>query len=287
MTTQTSTRPNYFYAIISVALVLFLLGLFAIVVMQGQQMVRYFKEQIEIIVELKDGTSPADQKLVRSKLESSDYLLDNSIRFISKEEGAAIMQKEFGDEFLQLDMPNPLYDVILFRVKAEYLTPDSLSSIREALKELPLVSDVYYQEDVTAAIGKNLKSIAFGVLIVGIFCVLVAIALILNTIRLALYANRFLIKNMELVGASWSTISKPFLRKSFFHGIISGLLAIGGIVVLGYFILNDSPELAEVIYWPGIAYVFGGILVAGAAISVLSTYWVVSKYLRMRVDDLY
>ncbi|MAT53364.1 MAG: ABC transporter permease [Bacteroidetes bacterium] len=287
MTTQTSTRPNYFYAIISVALVLFLLGLFAIVVMQGQQMVRYFKEQIEIIVELKDGTSPADQKLVRSKLESSDYLLDNSIRFISKEEGAAIMQKEFGDEFLQLDMPNPLYDVILFRVKAEYLTPDSLSSIREALKELPLVSDVYYQEDVTAAIGRNLKSIAFGVLIVGIFCVLVAIALILNTIRLALYANRFLIKNMELVGASWSTISKPFLRKSFFHGIISGLLAIAGIVVLGYFILNDSPELAEVIYWPGIAYVFGGILVAGAAISVLSTYWVVSKYLRMRVDDLY
>jgi cell division transport system permease protein len=287
MTTQTSTRPNYFYAIISVALVLFLLGLFAIVVMQGQQMVRYFKEQIEIIVELKDGTSPADQKLVRSKLESSDYLLDNSIRFISKEEGAAIMQKEFGDEFLQLDMPNPLYDVILFRVKAEYLTPDSLSSIREALKELPLVSDVYYQEDVTAAIGKNLKSIAFGVLIVGIFCVLVAIALILNTIRLALYANRFLIKNMELVGASWSTISKPFLRKSFFYGIISGLLAIAGIVVLGYFILNDSPELAEVIYWPGIAYVFGGILVAGAAISVLSTYWVVSKYLRMRVDDLY
>lgn len=287
MTTQTSTRPNYFYAIISVALVLFLLGLFAIVVMQGQQMVRYFKEQIEIIVELKDGTSPADQKLVRSKLESSDYLLDNSIRFISKEEGAAIMQKEFGDEFLQLDMPNPLYDVILFRVKAEYLTPDSLSSIREGLKELPLVSDVYYQEDVTAAIGRNLKSIAFGVLIVGIFCVLVAIALILNTIRLALYANRFLIKNMELVGASWSTISKPFLRKSFFHGIISGLLAIAGIVVLGYFILNDSPELAEVIYWPGIAYVFGGILVAGAAISVLSTYWVVSKYLRMRVDDLY
>ncbi len=287
MTTQTSTRPNYVYAIISVALVLFLLGLFAIVVLQGQQMIRYFKEQIEIIVELKNDASPTDQKLVRSKLQSSDYLLENSIRFISREEGAAMMQKEFGEEFLQLDMPNPLYDVILFRVKADYLEPDSLIKIRQQLKELPIVSDVYYQEDVTAAIGRNLKSIAFGVLVVGVFCVLVAIALILNTIRLALYANRFLIKNMELVGASWSAISKPFLVKSFVHGLLSGVLAIGGIVVLGYFILNDSPELKEIIYWPGIAWVFGAVLVAGAAISVVSTYWVVNKYLRMRVDDLY
>lgn len=287
MTTQTNTRPNYLYAIISVALVLFLLGLFAIVVMQGQQMIRYFKEQIEIIVELKDGTTPTDQKLVRTKLMDSDYLLENSIRFISKEQGAAMMQQEFGEEFLQLDMPNPLYDVILFRVKAEYLDSDSLNLIRQQLKELPIVSDVYYQEDVTEAIGRNLKSIAFGVLVVGVFCVLVAIALILNTIRLALYANRFLIKNMELVGASWSTISRPFLRKSFIHGIVSGVMAIAGIAVLGYFILNDSPELEEVIYWPGIFWVFGGILLAGAAISVLSTYYVVNKYLRMRVDDLY
>ncbi len=287
MSTQASTRPNYIYAIISVALVLFLLGLFAIVVLQGQQMIKYFKEQIEIIVELKDGTTSTDQKLVSTKLMNSDYLLKNSIRFISKEQGAAIMQQEFGKEFLQLDMPNPLYDVLLFRVRADYLEPDSLNRIRQELRELPIVSDVYYQEDVTEAIGRNLKSIAFGVLIVGVFCVLVAVALILNTIRLALYANRFLIKNMELVGASWSAISRPFLRKSFVHGLVSGLLAIAGISVLGYFILSDSPELGEVIYWPGIAYVFAGILIAGAAISLLSTYWVVNKYLRMRVDDLY
>lgn len=287
MSTHSSTRPNYIYAISSVALVLFLLGLFAIVVLQGQQMIRYFKEQIDIVVELKDGTTPTDQKVLRNKLSSSAFLLENSVRFISKEQGAAIMQKEFGEEFLQLDMPNPLYDVMLFHVKAEYLVSDSLNEVGTKLKELPFVSDLYYQEDVTEAIGRNLKNIAFGVLVVGIFCILVAIALILNTIRLALYANRFLIKNMELVGASWSTISRPFLSKSFLHGLMSGILAIIGLTVLGYLIIKDSPDLIDVIYWPGIFYVFGGILVAGAAISLLSTYYVVNKYLRMRVDDLY
>lgn len=287
MSTSSSTRPNYLYAIISVALVLFLLGLFAIMVIQGQQLVRYFKEQIEVIVELKDGNTPIDQKLVTDKLKAGDYLLENSIRFISKEEGAAMMQKEFGEEFLLLDMPNPLYDVILFRVKAEYLVPDSLNQIKQQLKSLPVVSDVYYQEDVTEAISRNIESIAFGVLVVGVFCVFVAIALILNTIRLALYANRFLIKNMELVGASWSAIAKPFLKRSFVHGIISGLLAVSGLWLLGYFILRDSPEMREIISLPSILGIFGAIIIAGAILSVLSTYWVINKYLRMRVDDLY
>jgi len=139
------TKPNYFYAIISVALVLFLLGFFVLVVLQGQQVIKLSKEKVEIIVELKEDTAKDVREDLSARLAKTQYVKENSIKFISKEEGAELMRKEFGEEFILLDMPNPLYDVLTFNVRSQYMQPDSLSRIREVVRELNAVSDVFYQ----------------------------------------------------------------------------------------------------------------------------------------------
>lgn len=280
-------KPNYFYTIVSVTLVLFLLGLFGLLVVQGQQMLKTLREQVEIIVELKEETTLGQVDTLKHHLASSNYFKPNSTKFINKEEGAKMMQEEFGQDFGKLDMVNPLYDVLIFNVNSVWMDADSMSMVREDLKTLSFVNDVFYQQSVTESIATNLNKISFWVLGLGLFFVLVAVALILNTVRLALYANRFLIKNMELVGASWGFISRPYLSRSFWQGILCSLLAILGLSALLYFIFSNVPNLESAINLPGVAVVFGGLFVLGFVIMVSSTYYVVKKYLRMRVDDMY
>lgn len=287
MSQAPGSRPNYFYTIVSVTLVLFLLGLFGLLVVQGQQLVKTLKEQVEIIVELKEGTTTEKVKSFKSRLEASNFYKANSMRFVSKEEGAEMMKEEFGDDFLKLDMANPLYDVVIFNMAANYVQSDSMAAIQSDLREIEYISDVYYQESVTDAIVQNLRKVSWFVLGAGLFFIIVAVALILNTIRLALYSNRFLIKNMELVGASWGFITRPFLIRSFWHGLISGLLAIVGLCALVYFIYRDAPNLDEVIDKAGLFVVFASVMVLGILITFSSTFYVVKKYLRMRVDEMY
>jgi len=281
------TKPNYFYAIISVALVLFLLGFFALVVLQGQQVIKLSKEKVEIIVELKEDTPQNLRKDLSKRLAKTEYVKENSIKFISKEEGAELMREEFGEEFILLDMPNPLYDVLTFNVQAKYMEPDSLSRIRSVVRELNAVSDVFYQESIAGEIIRSIKRISFLALGLGIFLLFVAFVLIHNTIRLALYANRFIIKNMELVGASWEFISRPYIFRSIWHGLISGLIAVGGLglVVLG--IQSLLPELGQLNNYFAFSLLGGSLILVGILISCVSTWFVVNKYLKMRVDDLY
>lgn len=281
------SKPNYFYTIVSVTLVLFLLGLFGLLVVQGQRFVETLKEQVEIIVELKPETSPAGVDSLKQYLAGSEFYKPNSVHFISKEDGTALMREEFGEEFLKLDMANPLYDVLTFNVRASWMETDSMRRVREDIRQFSAVNDVFYQESVTDAIAGNLKKVSLIVLGAGLFFIIVAVALILNTIRLALYSNRFLIKNMELVGASWGFISRPYLSRSFWHGLLCGLLAVGALAALLYFSLRNVSNLEDVLDLEGTLVVFAGLLVLGILITVTSTYYVVKKYLRMRVDDLY
>ncbi len=280
-------KPNYFYTIFSVTLVLFLLGLFGLLVVQGQQLLKTLREQVEVIVELKEEAASPQVDSLKQHLAASSYFKANSTKFFNKAEGAALMQQEFGQDFGKLDMANPLYDVLIFNVKSDWMDPDSMSLVREDIKVMPFVNDIYYQESVTESIAANLRKISVWVLGLGLFFVLVAVALILNTVRLALYANRFLIKNMELVGASWGFISKPYLSRSFRQGLLCGILAIVGLGALLYMAFRDEPDLLSAINVVGVAVVFGTLLVLGFVIMVSSTYYVVKKYLRMRVDDLY
>lgn len=282
------TQPNYSRSIVSVALVLFLLGFFGLLVIQANELVSVLKEEINLIVEVDESALPDDKAEFRKYLESSPMVKSGSLRYVSKEEGVELLREDFGKDFLETGLPNPLYDVFIFNVISGYMNPDSLAGIRASLKgNWAFVSDVYYQRGLIDSLTKNLRRIGWVSLGISVFFVFVAFVLIHNTIRLALYANRFLIKTQELVGASWEFISKPFLRRSVWNGLLSGLLGVALLNGLLWLAEREIPELKELHHWPNILILFGLLLIAGVLITVSSTYYVVNKYLKMRVDDLY
>lgn len=287
LNTTSRTRPNYFYAIISVALVLFLLGFFGLFILNAQQLITHFKENVNLLVELKEGNQKEEIDQLIKQLERSSFAKENSIKFYSKTDAANFMSEDFGEDFLKLDLPNPLYDIITFNVKAVYMQADSLKNIRNKIRTATIVNDVFYQESLVNDIAGNMRKVGYIALGTAIFFIIVAFTLIHNTIRLALYSNRFLIKNMQLVGASWEFISRPYLIRSIKHGLISGMLAVIILILLLLWIQKDLPELRSLFNLPAYIILFFGLAFAGIFINTLSTYLVVKKYLKMRLDDLY
>jgi len=279
--------PNYFYVIISVSLVLFLLGFFGAAVIQTGDLIGHFKEQVNIIVELEDGADTSKVADLTTYLLGSNYLKDSSLQFISKEQGATMLNEALGEELLRADLPNPLYDVLVFNVKAHYLVEDSLSQIRERIRKYSFVSDLYYQESLINQLARNFERIGYLALGVSIFFILIAIVLMHNTIRLALYSNRFLIKNMELVGASWRFISRPYLLKSLVYGLISATIAIVGLSFIFWLFAKEVQQINLVDSIWKMVLLFFCLITIGVAITGLSTLYVVNKYLKMRVEDLY
>ena len=274
------------YAIVSVAMVLFLFGLFALVAFYARQMIQQSKESINIMVEVKEESTEDERDNLLKFIQYQAFVKEGSIKYTTKAEAAEEMKSELGD-FSKYGFENPFHDVIHFNVLARYMESQNLEKIKNKLLTHKAVYNVYYQEAAIIAIEKNVRKVGFVMLALGLLFMLVAITLIHNTIRLALYANRFLIKNMQLVGASWSFISAPYLWKSVRNGLLSALLAIGGLLLIALYANVDIAGLeASDTMW-GLAVILGGIVLLGILISFSSTYYVVHKYLKMRVDDLY
>jgi len=286
-TSGSRSRPNYMYAVISLALVLFLVGFFGLLMLHGSQLVRTFKERVNILVEMTENHTQTEVDTLRQMLEVASYVKEGSIRYVNRERAAELMEDDFGEDFMKLGLPNPFYDMFSFNVDAAQMQADSLAQIREALRALPYVSDVFYQESLIDEVAGNLQTLGWVALGIGLFFVIVAVTLIHNTVRLALYSNRFLIKNMQLVGASWGFISRPYLWRSLGHGFIGSVLAILGLGGLLIWMRSLIPELGLLQGGVTFLYLFGALMLLGMLIYLLSTYRVVNKYLRMRVDDLY
>lgn len=284
---NTSTKPNYLYAIISVSLVLFLLGLFGIIILHANNLVNIYKEKVNLLVEIEQGTNHEDIDNLQARLVKSEFVKEGSVQFITKEAALNSLKEDFGDDFIMLDMQNPLYDVISLNVSADYMDAEGLQKIRTRLKSFEFVNDVYYQENLVEGVSSNIEKLAYIALSIGIILLFVAVFLIHNTIKLAIYANRFLIKNMELVGASWNFISRPYLIKSVRNGFISAMMAIIVLVFCLYIAKNELPELQQLQDFWSFSLLFIGLIVLGISITTLSTYYVVNKYLGMQTGDLY
>ncbi|MEL6865715.1 MAG: permease-like cell division protein FtsX [Bacteroidota bacterium] len=282
-----SRKPNYVYSIVSVALVLFLLGFFGLLILHAQELVRVFKENVNLMVEVKANTTKTAIYDLQRQLAKEPYVKPGSIVFTSKESAVDLLREELGEDFMKLGFVNPLYDAFTFNLRASHMQRDSLIKIKQALKSEPLVSDVHYQEGIVDGLSENIERVSWLALAIGLLFLLIAISLIHNTIKLALYANRFLIKNMELVGASWGFISRPYLWRSLMHGFLSGLLAVGALILLLFLAQQDLPDLKQLEDIPRFAILFGALILLGILITSSSTYYVVNKYLQMRVDDLY
>lgn len=281
------TKPNYLYAIISVALVLFILGFFALTALHGRKLVTLFKEKVDIWLELKPGAAEAEVPRIIAAIRQQPFVKKETVTFITREQAMADMKKDLGDNSLLEDNPDLLRDVIRFNVRADFLDSDKLLAWRETLRQDSVVADLYFEAANTGNVGKNIQNLGLIALGLGILLIFAAVTLIHNTIRLALYSNRFLIKNQELVGASWTFISRPYIRKGILNGLVSAAFAIAALIATLWWLYSLMPEFSQLQDINGIVAVFVGLVVLGVLISGLSTYFVVNKFLRMRVDDLY
>lgn len=281
------TKPTYLYAIISVALVLFILGFFAQTAIHGRKLVQLFKEKVDIWLELKSDAGPADVERIVATVRQQPFVKSETITFITREQAAASMKEDLGDASLLQDLPELMRDVVRFNVQADYLNNDSMFNWREQLRADTMVADLYYEAATTGNVGPNLEKLGWITLALGFLLIFAAVTLIHNTIRLALYSNRFLIKNQELVGASWEFISRPYIRRGILNGLLSAALAIAALITTSTIMARQMPELRDLQDLNSTLAVYVGLIVLGILISGLSTWFVVNKFLRMRVDDLY
>jgi cell division transport system permease protein len=280
-------KANYISAILSVALVLFILGFFALTALHARQLTRLFKEKVDFWLELKQDLSQEEIVRVVQHVRKQEYVQPETVEFISSEQAANIMKRELGEESMLEQLPEMMRDVVKFNIKEAYFQDDNLQSFREGLKEHPLIEDLYVEATNVGNVGENIRKLGLLTLGLGLLLIFAAVALIHNTIRLDLYANRFLIKNQEFVGASWTFITRPYLNRSLLNGLWSALIAINLLIGLLWIGQTSIPELRELEDLNGILAVMTGLVVLGVLISYLSTRWIVGRFLRMRIDELY
>ncbi|MEN9339364.1 MAG: hypothetical protein RIQ62_676 [Bacteroidota bacterium] len=278
-------KATYLYSIVGVALVLFLLGSLGWLVINAGQLSKAFKENIEISVILNDNTR--DELGIKLKEIIDQQSFTKTSQYISKEKAAEQFKKDFGEDFLQVLDYNPLYTSVNFHIHAQYMNTDSLIRIEKFIKQSNIVREVFYQKNLVDIMNSNVRRIGLVILIISLILIFSVIMLIDNTIRLAMYSNRFLIKTMQMVGATRWFIAKPFNLRSVFNGVMSGLLAIMGILLLKLFAEGWLPELKSLASTQWMIILCVSILTLGICISLLSTHRSVIKYLKTQLDDLY
>lgn len=276
---------SYLTLVISVSLVLFLLGILGLVIINAKELSDYFRESLTFSVILDDDAREADIRMLQKDLDARSSV--KSTEYVSKDEAAAKMKEDMGEDFISFLGDNPLppsIDVYLF---AGYTNRDSVVKFEKYILEYPFVKEVWYEDSLLFLINENVRKISLFLLTISLFLFLIAVTIINNTIRLAIYSKRFLIRTMQLVGATRAFIRKPFLIRSVYHGVLAALTAMLLLMGLLYliekeFIMLFSFESTRLLTLLGILLIIAGIL-----INLVSTYLSVNRYLDISEDKLY
>ena len=235
------SKPSYVYAIIGVSLVLFLLGTLGWLVINGRGLTRVFKEDIEVQVILHDNTRPEMAQRLKEVLDQQPFVRQSDIT--TREEAAKDFEKEWGEDFTQLLDFNPLYSSINFKLYSEYVNQDSLAKIEQFVKQSNIVRELSYPSGVVEKMNANFRKIGIILGAISLLLIIVVIILIDNTVRLAMFSNRFLIKTMQMVGATRAFITRPFDQRAVINGLISGIIAVAGLSLVISFAENQLPSL--------------------------------------------
>lgn len=283
--TKWRLRSSYLSSIISNTLVLFMLGVLMLLVFNAKRLSDYVKENIGFSVILFDDVREVDASFLRKTLDASSYV--RTTEYVSKEQAARELQEELGEDFIGFLGYNPLSSSIEVRLRAEYANPDSIKKIEEELMSYRPVKEVFYQKSLVNLVNENVQKLSVIILVFSGLMFFVAIVLINNTIRLSVYSKRFIINTMKLVGATWAFIRKPFLLKGIAHGFYASILAIGLLSGVIYFVQQEFYEVINFGQVELLTIIFGLVIVVGVLINLVSTFLAVSKYLRLKVDELY
>lgn len=281
------SSANHAYSILSVALILFFIGIIALAAFYANNEITKIRENIEFELELKPELSEGKKVELRKQLAKIPYI--KSSEYISKEEAVDWHQKQLGDNYMDELQENPLYDAFYIKLKSQYVHPDSIQQVKNNLYTIAAIKNISYSERQVDFVSKNLRKASIVLAIICLVFLLIAITLIDNTIRLSMYSQRFLIRSMQLIGATKYFILKPFLKKSILNGIISAVIAFGLIFIIILYVKKqyNFHLIAEDLFIFAVPSILGGLLIIGIILSVFSTWISVSKYLRMKLDDLY
>jgi len=276
---------SYFSVILSIFLVLFLLGSLGMFVINYEKISNNFKENIPMSIYFKENVSDTQLATYQTDLGKQKFIKD--LTFVHKDSAANAHQKTIGEDFVKFLGFNPLQHSFDLHFNGAYVEKDSIKDIELSIKENPLVDEVVYDSELVDLVNKNIKTISFWVLIISGVFAFISMLLINSSLRLSIYSKRFIIKTMQMVGATKSFIRKPFIWNSVKLGIIGSVLAIIGIVALTFYADSKLPTLGLLSDLKSLFMVCGGVLVLGIIITYVSTYFATQRFLNLKSDDLY
>ncbi len=278
-------QSSYLSVVISIALVLFIVGVLGLVLLKSTKVANHFKEKVAITLFLKDEVSKENIETLRTSLQKEEFT--KKIFYISKKEAAKSYSKEIGEDFLKFLGKNPLKNGIDIYLKAEFVTPEKMLELETRFLKNAFVADVSYDKPLIKLLTKNIKRISFWLLVLSGFCGLVAMILINSSIRLSIYSKRFNIKTMQMVGATKGFIRRPFIWRSIKLGMIGAILALIGLAVVIYYIDKYIPALELLKDYTSLGILVGGVLLSAFIITWISTFFATQRFLNLQTDELY
>ncbi|TAI47933.1 cell division protein FtsX [Flagellimonas allohymeniacidonis] len=276
---------SYFSVVLSIALVLFLLGVLGLLVLNTKKLADHFKEQITISVFLKDNAKPVEIEQLQKSLAMAEYT--KTAEFISKEDAAEQYSEDIGENFVEFLGYNPLKNSMDIHLKADYVSPDQVAEIAESISAKTYVEEVSYDKPLISLLNDNVQRIGFWILIASGVFTFISVLLINSSIRLSIYSKRFIIKTMQMVGATKTFIRRPFIWTNIKLGMFGALLALIALGVVLYYVNENFPELnlfQDLVLLIGL---FVGVFGLGVIISWASTHFATQRFLNLRTDDLY
>jgi cell division transport system permease protein len=276
---------SYFSVVLSIFLVLFLLGILGLFVINSKRLSDNFKEEIAMTVFLRNEASDSVATAFSEELKTAKFA--KSFDYVTKEKAAAQHKKVIGEDFMQFLGVNPLQNSFDIHLKADYVNNMELAKIESRLRKNEMVADIVYDKQLVTLVNDNIKNISMWILIISIVFALVSVLLINSSLRLSIYANRFIIKTMQMVGATKSFIRKPFIKTNVILGFVGSILAILALIGVLIYVQTNYPNLGIMEDQLAILIVLLSVLVLGVVITLISTYFATQRFLNLRTDDLY
>lgn len=279
------TKTIYISTIFSIALVLLMLGMLGLILVHAKNLSNYVKENIVLNIIVDEGAKETDVLQFQKELNANPAV--KTTQYVNKEMAARNLTNDLGEDFVNFLGYNPLLSTVDVYLKANYANNKSIDTLKASIAKNPVVKEVIYQSSLIDMVNKNINTIGLIILAFAAILLIISIALINNTIRLAIYSQRFLIKSMQLVGATRGFIRKPFILLAALHGLIAAFIAI--LILLGilYYAQREIPEIVILRNYTEFGIVLLGLVGVGIFITAISTSFAVSKYLRLKIYDLY
>ncbi|RYY35986.1 MAG: cell division protein FtsX [Sphingobacteriaceae bacterium] len=279
------TKSIYISTVFGLAMVLLMIGLLGLLLVHANNISRYVKENIVLNVFVDEAAHEPDVLELQKQMDAN--VMVKQTQYVSKELAARNLQKDLGEDFVKFLGYNPLSQSLDVYLKADYANNADIEKFKAQLLKNPMVKEVKYQQSLVSDMNNNITKISLIILAFGGIWVVVSVALINNTIRLAIYSQRFLIKSMQLVGATKSFIRKPFIAYGIWHGLLGALIAIIILMATLYFAQMQIPDLVVLQSYTEFGLVFLGVIGIGIFISGISTFFAVNRFLRLKIHQLY